>query len=78
MTVITSKHVTGCPKCGSKRLRAAPLPLISTFVALFAKRWRYSCPSCQWSGWKRRMRRTDGINAAPSREREVDSDKLET
>jgi ribosomal protein L37AE/L43A len=76
MTVITSKQMTGCPKCGSKRLRAAPLPVISTFVALFAKRWRYSCPSCQWSGWKRRMRRTDVISSARAEERE--SDKLET
>ena len=68
--------MTGCPKCGSKRLRSAPLPLMSTFVALFAKRWRYVCPSCQWSGWKRRMRRTDTISAASSHE--VDSDKIET
>ena len=68
--------MTGCPKCGSKRLRSAPVPVISRVAALFAQRWRYACPTCQWSGWKRRMRRTDVISIA--RSDEVGSDKLET
>ena len=50
---------------------------------MFAKRWRYACPSCQWSGWKRRMRRTDVISSARPDEHDSDkdereSDKLET
>jgi hypothetical protein len=56
--------MSGCPKCASKRLRSAPLPLVSPVAALLARRWRYACPVCQWSGWKRRMRRTDRISVA--------------
>jgi hypothetical protein len=52
------------------------VPVVSTFVALFAKRWRYVCPTCQWSGWKRRMRRTDVLTPASAEQHE--SDKLET
>jgi hypothetical protein len=69
--------VTGCPKCGSKRLRSAPLPLVFGLAALFAKRWRYACPHCRWVGWKRRMRRTDQLGVAEP-EAEAASDTIET
>jgi ribosomal protein L32 len=68
--------MTGCPKCGSKRLRSAPIPLISALVALFARKHRYACPNCRWSGWKRRMRRTDHISVA--RADGPESDTLDT
>jgi len=58
--------VSACPKCASKRLRRAPLPVISAIVALFSKRRRYACPNCQWSGWKRRMRRSEHIEGPNS------------
>jgi hypothetical protein len=49
--------MSGCPQCGSDRLKAAPLALVSTLAAPWSPLRRYGCPACGWHGWRRRLRR---------------------
>ena len=52
------KHTSGCPSCGSDRLKKAPIPLLSLAVEPLVRRRRYQCGDCKWVGWKRRLRRS--------------------
>ena len=49
--------MTGCPSCGSERLKGAPLLVVSPMAELLFVRRRYRCPDCAWRGWKHRLRR---------------------
>jgi hypothetical protein len=49
--------MSGCPSCGSERLKGAPLPIVSPVAELLLARRRYRCSDCSWSGWKHRLRR---------------------
>jgi hypothetical protein len=49
--------MSGCPSCGSERLKGAALPIVSPMAELLLARRRYRCPDCSWSGWKHRLRR---------------------
>ena len=56
----------GCPSCGSDRLKAAPLPIISLLAAPVVPRRRYRCADCRWTGWKHRLRRRSDATASAS------------
>jgi hypothetical protein len=49
--------MSGCPSCGSERLKGAPLPIVSPIAELVLTRRRYRCSDCSWRGWKHRLRR---------------------
>ena len=45
-----------CPRCGSDRLKRAPLLLLAVAEPIVGRR-RYRCPGCGWTGWKHRLKR---------------------
>ena len=47
----------GCPKCGSERLKAAPLFLFDSILNLVDSRRRYKCSACGWRGRRHRLKR---------------------
>lgn len=55
---------SGCPKCGSERLKSAPLVGVDPLVRLVSMKRRYKCAACGWTGWHRRLRRRN--NDVPS------------
>ena len=54
----------GCPKCGSQRLKSAPLPLVSTLARVASVKRRYRCSDCEWTGWRHRLQRMGGASRA--------------
>ena len=56
--------MSGCPHCGSPRLKGAPLPLIGSVLQFLLPHHRYACAACKWVGWKHRLkRRTQGLGS---------------
>jgi DNA-directed RNA polymerase subunit RPC12/RpoP len=49
--------MSGCPKCGSQRLKGTSLTLVSPIAELLFSRRHYRCSECGWRGWKHRLRR---------------------
>ncbi len=52
--------MNGCQKCGSDRLKAAPIPIVSALLAPFVNRRRYACANCGWRWWSRPLRHRSG------------------
>ena len=50
----------GCPKCGSERLKAAPLFFVDLILNLVDSRRRYKCSACAWRGRRHRLKRRHG------------------
>lgn len=48
---------TGCPQCGSDRLRSASHASLGHLLATLLRQRRYQCPTCGWVGRRRRLRR---------------------
>lgn len=47
----------GCSKCGSDRLKAAPIVLVDSVLNLVGSRRRYKCAACGWRGRRHRLKR---------------------
>src|SRR5262249_27446005 len=60
-----------CPVCGRDRLKSAPLPLMSVFVAVVTQKRRYECTSCSWAGWRHRLRRRQRSSHVSLAERQL-------
>lgn len=58
---MSPSEAQGCPRCGTDRLRSAPVPMLGLSTRPDGRR-RYRCTSCGWVGWKHRLqrRRLDG------------------
>lgn len=54
---MTASSASGCPACGSERLKSAPIPIVDSVARLVSGRRRYKCAACGWAGWRRRLRR---------------------
>ena len=54
----------GCPCCGAARLKSAPLPVVSSLVAVASYKRRYRCSDCDWTGWRHRLQRRGGPSMA--------------
>ena len=52
--------MSGCYKCGSDRLKGAPLPVVGTLAGALTRRRRYRCSGCGWAGWRHPLRRRSG------------------
>jgi len=62
---------SGCPKCGSDRLKGAPTPVVSLLARAVTRRRRYRCGDCGWTGWKHRLRRRSDSLAVSRQPRET-------
>ena len=62
---------TGCPACGSDRLKRAPLPVVSVLAGAVMRRRRYRCADCGWTGWRHRLRRRSDSLAVSLQPREL-------
>src|SRR5207237_10023097 len=61
--------MTGCPACGSERLKGAPLLLVSAVASPVVHRRRYQCSSCDWKGWKHRLQRRRGVSSGTAKQK---------
>jgi hypothetical protein len=54
---VTKSSASGCPKCGTDRLKSAPMPGLDAIARFISGKRRYRCAACGWTGWIRRLRR---------------------